>query len=499
MGEIFHHPMTMSHAHLRHLVFTRDIQALEQYGEEIVRKSPERRYAKDSLEIVAALAQGEYVAAEALIETAKYRHADSPTAGLINQTCLLFSAFIDFAFGRFSEVRAKADSVLSISESSSQIETNDRLALYKLLADTAFLLDDYNELEKIAISAQQYDKAGDRDQAHYFLNMINALVEFQRGDFKSAFAISERAIAIASKYGYVGVASDLTARNIRYRSLAAMARFDEAELAADETMRIAERDNNWPWYFVTKGSIIKRLAQENRMKEAISGIRELSEQIQRFTFKHELTLFVDATEIYVRFLLSDTERIQVLLKRLPELLIVKQISTYFGANEKTDNTLQKIELLPEGNRREQLYKVVAFAEFYSAQESKALPYARRALALTEETGYVQFLLLQVDLYNLFLKASKIEPTAFTEEFARRLTEHMKKRHQQQRGNLVEPLTNRELEVLQHLATGKPISAIAASLHVSMNTMKTHLRNAYHKLEVDGRESAVTKAKELLLF
>ena len=62
-----------------------------------------------------------------------------------------------------------------------------------------------------------------------------------------------------------------------------------------------------------------------------------------------------------------------------------------------------------------------------------------------------------------------------------------------------PLTSRELEVVRHLATGKPISAISNLLHVSMNTMKTHLRNIYRKLDVDGRERAVEKAKELFLI
>jgi ATP/maltotriose-dependent transcriptional regulator MalT len=33
----------------------------------------------------------------------------------------------------------------------------------------------------------------------------------------------------------------------------------------------------------------------------------------------------------------------------------------------------------------------------------------------------------------------------------------------------------------------------------MNTMKTHLRNIYRKLDVDGRESAVEKAKSLFLI
>ena len=80
-----------------------------------------------------------------------------------------------------------------------------------------------------------------------------------------------------------------------------------------------------------------------------------------------------------------------------------------------------------------------------------------------------------------------------------LTEQIKNYDNQQKGALAKPLTAREREVIQHLATEKPISQIAASLHVSMNTMKTHLRNTYRKLDVDGRQSAVTKARELFLI
>ena len=61
------------------------------------------------------------------------------------------------------------------------------------------------------------------------------------------------------------------------------------------------------------------------------------------------------------------------------------------------------------------------------------------------------------------------------------------------------LTKRELEVLRHLSTERPISAIAASLHISLNTMKTHLKNLYRKMEVDGRVSAVEKAKAHFLL
>jgi len=53
--------------------------------------------------------------------------------------------------------------------------------------------------------------------------------------------------------------------------------------------------------------------------------------------------------------------------------------------------------------------------------------------------------------------------------------------------------------LKHLTTGNPISAIAKQLHISQNTMKTHLKNVYRKIGASGRDDAVAKAKELYLL
>ena len=69
----------------------------------------------------------------------------------------------------------------------------------------------------------------------------------------------------------------------------------------------------------------------------------------------------------------------------------------------------------------------------------------------------------------------------------------------EQGSLAEKLTKREVEILKHLSTGVPISAISKKLHISQNTIKTHLRNLYRKLDVDGRHSAVDQAKKLLLI
>lgn len=65
--------------------------------------------------------------------------------------------------------------------------------------------------------------------------------------------------------------------------------------------------------------------------------------------------------------------------------------------------------------------------------------------------------------------------------------------------VIEPLTERELEVLRLLALGLHNGEIAAAMFVSPNTVKTHLQHAYDKLSVRTRTEAVARCIELELL
>jgi len=67
------------------------------------------------------------------------------------------------------------------------------------------------------------------------------------------------------------------------------------------------------------------------------------------------------------------------------------------------------------------------------------------------------------------------------------------------GNLVEPLSQRELEVLHLIALGRTNQEIAQQLVVARGTVKAHTANIYRKLEVANRTEAVARARQLGLL
>ena len=63
-------------------------------------------------------------------------------------------------------------------------------------------------------------------------------------------------------------------------------------------------------------------------------------------------------------------------------------------------------------------------------------------------------------------------------------------------SLIEPLSHRELEVLQLIAQGLSNREISERLFLALNTVKGHNRNIYGKLQVQRRTEAVARAREL---
>ncbi len=62
-------------------------------------------------------------------------------------------------------------------------------------------------------------------------------------------------------------------------------------------------------------------------------------------------------------------------------------------------------------------------------------------------------------------------------------------------NEASPLTRRETEILEQIATGKSRKRIAQELFIDLETVKSHIKNIYHKLNVHSKADAIKTAKD----
>jgi LuxR family maltose regulon positive regulatory protein len=129
----------------------------------------------------------------------------------------------------------------------------------------------------------------------------------------------------------------------------------------------------------------------------------------------------------------------------------------------------------------------------------ALASLQRALTLAEPEGYVRIFLDEGPHMATMLRAAAKQ--AIAPSYVARLLAAIDKTDDSTpvKQGLIEPLSERELDVLRLLGTDLDGPDIARELIVSLNTMRTHTKNIYAKLGVNNRRAAVRRAEELNLF
>ncbi len=64
-------------------------------------------------------------------------------------------------------------------------------------------------------------------------------------------------------------------------------------------------------------------------------------------------------------------------------------------------------------------------------------------------------------------------------------------------NILSPLTDKEFDILKDIYEGKTNQQLAAQHFISINTVKTHIKNLYDKMEVGSRTEVIVKIRSLL--
>ena len=476
------------------------------HGRELIRwsifagdTSPLGLLKRNTVELAGRLALLDYHGVASLCDQMNFDAQGTVLEGFIKQITFGSKAYIDIALGRFDEFDQGFTIAMSVTEGPLALGVEEQIGMLRLAAIKSFILDQTEEVESCFEQAKALANKSKLPNNHLLLSSMNAMVLFQIGDYRRAFEAASITYSQFTKRGYVGIYGPLESMFIMARCHLEFARPREAFEIFSQIRSLGEQWKQWSWHFFADGYFARDLVMRGMVTEALDNVKSARDRAERIEYSEGLVSIIDLSELFIRFSVNDNDRLGALLERAPKLRFVQQVQLAYDERMGKKTVKEDVRNLPARTPREKIWKHLAETHEVIGQENIALKEMKKALEIGATVGAKEtFLRQSTEMGNLIMKIAGENPTVYLEDLASSVAERIKTQNNRP-SEFAAALTKRELEVLRHLSTERPISAIAASLHISLNTMKTHLKNLYRKMEVDGRVSAVEKAKAYFIL
>jgi LuxR family maltose regulon positive regulatory protein len=374
----------------------------------------------------------------------------------------------------------KADSALVEAVKLAREKENVHIVAAGLghLAHLQSIKGDLGKAEQTCIKGLQIiqDMAGRRSPMSGRLHAELGTLLFERNDMRAAQQHLRSGISVAMPWGYID------ALQPGYKGLAwmkaAQGDWTGAFDALDDLAQLNQ--GNQEFFSAVVDSFRAGLwAAQGNVDSAVRWVETSGLHVEG-----ELSYFrEEETIILVRVLLAQN-RWDDALSLIERLLVVTESGERWG---------RVIELL--------ILRALALDAWDLLDE--AMESLARALILAEPHGYVRVFIDEGEsIARLLYKAAAQGITSgYTGELLDAFQNLESVRDtdtetRQSKSGIVEPLSPRELEVLNCLSEGLSNREIALRLTISLTTVKTHTRNIYRKLGVNSRTQAVAKGRVL---
>ena len=171
-----------------------------------------------------------------------------------------------------------------------------------------------------------------------------------------------------------------------------------------------------------------------------------------------------------------------------------------AAVEVMTGLLQQSEAQQRRGRAIEILIVQALTYQFLGRIEEALTALEQAMAMAAPEGYVRRFVDEGQPLAELLARTRTEENRMSQYVIKlRAAFKIGQRSVSEHQPLVEPLTERELEILSLIAAGLSNKAIAETLFITVGTVKRHTTNIYGKLGVNSRTQATAKAKALKLI
>jgi LuxR family transcriptional regulator, maltose regulon positive regulatory protein len=316
-----------------------------------------------------------------------------------------------------------------------------------------------------------------RGTADMYVGM--SAIHYARGDLAAAHEDLQRSQALGEHKGLP---------QNRYRWRVAMARLREAEGDLEGALELLDEADR-----VYVGDFSPRVRPVPAVKARVWIRQGRLGEVRDWTSREGLSVGDPLT--YLR----EYEHVTLARALLEEFRTARAQTVLDDA----DGLLARLlEAATAGGRRTTVIEILvlqARSRQLRGDDAGALEALDRALLLAEPEGHVRVFVDEGQPMADLLTAVAATDSV-TRSYVQTLLEALGREQagpgQRVPSGLVDPLSEREQEVLRLLATDLSGPEIARRLVVSLNTVRTHTKNVYAKLGVSSRRAAVRRAEEL---
>ena len=403
-----------------------------------------------------------------------------------------------FNLGNFKEVVRLTDEMITTEASKSGYgSAGIRITnVLRIAAAASFLRENLDDLVRFSSLIGYSD---DPLVSEVIATAVQSELALAEGGFKRAYDFSNMALKQAQRHKVTGVYASFDAAYVLAEYFRESNENDSALRVLDEFEEIARTRGVWAWYIAFRGKRALIYSSQGRMNEALNILRSTREEFSGHEYDPEIFRVLDEHELLIRVKLVDTERIGELLYRMPMTATTNAFMTTYAALKNPSAAKTILDGYAAINPRTELIKELISAETFKKYPHQALEHLKKAVEIAMAHGAKALFLNQSpEIQDLLLRLATLQPTLYLEQIASLIRKNQSDSLRENMG-LKDPLTKRELDILRRLSSGLPITKIAESLHISHNTIKTHLKSIYRKLEVDSRAEAIERGVELFLF
>jgi DNA-binding CsgD family transcriptional regulator len=460
--------------------------------------SAEGQLKRQTVEIAGHLANLDFGRVGSLNAAMRLQAKGTYLAVFMERYTALIEISLDSAFARFESLQRNVSLATAVDELADDSEFTDTLFALRRLAGFYFLTDQVEKLEELDHRAKSLLDSSFSRIGHIHQLAIRALCAYQLGYVQDAFESSKMCLSLSEDFGMKSSHSPNDAQYIYAACNYEFTEIDTALVNFHSAFESAETSQQWPWYCAAASFVAAHKAEFGNVSEGLDFLRVAREKVESIHFKNNLSPILDRGEMMVRVINGETDRVERLIKTALPGRAVDSLKLHFQISHGKTKASSIAAALPDRTPRQAIFKSLVSALYsYPTDEEVAMDHLTEALRVGAEVGAKGIFISQVQLYPLLHKIAIKIPTFYHEDISQKAALRMQEINTLK--NIKPELTKREIEIVGHLASGKPITAIGASLHISHNTMKTHLKNVYRKLGADGRDQAVEKAKSLGLI